>query len=186
MGDVCGKGPRAAALTALARYTLREVAEHEHTPSQVLAALNDAVGRQTEDSEFCTALYARLELNGAARLTLSSGGHPLPAILRGDGRVEQFGETGTLLGVYPDPTLADRTAMLEPGELVVFYTDGLMDAHAPERVIERAELERLLRSCAGRSSADVVAAIERTLLAGREPRDDVAIVVLRVAPDAQG
>ena len=186
MGDVCGKGPRAAALTALARYTLREVAAHEQVPSQVLAGLNDAVGRQCQGAEFCTAVYARLDFNGAsAKVTLSSGGHPLPSVLRSDGRVEQIGEPGTLLGVYPDPALADRTAELRPGEIVVFYTDGLTDAYAPRRFVEPAEIDAILRSCAGRSSADVVAAIERTLLAGPDPRDDVAIVVLQLAGDAQ-
>lgn len=187
MGDVCGKGPRAAALTALARYTLREVAAHEQVPSHVLAALNDAVGRQGTDAQFCTAIYARLDLNGAgATVTLSSGGHPLPSLVRADGRVEQLGEPGTLLGVYPDPALADRTAELRPGDVVVFYTDGLTDAYAPGRFVQPAELESILRSCAGRSSAGVISEIARTLLDRPGPRDDVAIVVLQLADDAQG
>jgi integral membrane sensor domain MASE1 len=188
MGDVCGKGPRAAALTALARYTLREVSVHQRVPSQVLGALNAALGRQCEDSEFCTAVYARLDLNGAgARVTLSSGGHPLPSVLRSDGSVEQLGEHGTLLGVYADPTLVDRAVDLGPGEVVVFYTDGLTDAYAPRRIVEVRELEAILRSCVGRSSTDVLAAIEQRLLPdnGLEPRDDVAIVVLQLARDAR-
>lgn len=187
MGDVCGKGPRAAALTALARYTLREVAAHEQVPSQVLAALNDAVGRQCADAEFCTAIYARLDLNGAsATVTLSSGGHPLPSLLRSDGRVEQLGEPGTLLGVYPDPVLADRTAELRPGEVVVFYTDGLMDAYAPRRFVQPVELELVLQTCRGYSSAEIAAALPRAFLGEPEPRDDVAIVVLQLERDAQG
>ena len=184
VGDVVGKGPRAAALTALARYTLRAASVREHRPSRILASLNDAVRREHEADAICTALYATLDVNGsAARVTVSSGGHPLPLILRADGTVEQFGEPGTLLGIDAKPSLADHTSDLRLGESVLFYTDGLLDAYAPRRVVQASELESLLRSCVGREPAEIIAAMEGSLLNSneREPRDDVAIVVLRVA-----
>ncbi|MDX6642229.1 MAG: two-component system, NarL family, sensor histidine kinase FusK [Solirubrobacteraceae bacterium] len=183
VGDVVGKGPRAAALTALARYTLRAASIREQLPSRVLASLNDAVRRQDEAGAVCTAIYATLDTNGSTpTMTVSSGGHPLPLVLRSDGSVEQVGEPGTLLGVDATPSLSDYSTELGPGESVLFYTDGLIDAFAPRRVVELSELESVLRSCTGRNPAEIVAAVEQSLLASDElePRDDVAIVVLQV------
>jgi len=185
VGDVVGKGPRAAALTALARYTLRAESVREHRPSRILASLNEAVRREHAADAVCTALYATVDVNGStAKLTLSSGGHPLPLILRADGSVEQFGEPGTLLGIAARPALTDHTSNLRAGEAVLFYTDGLLDAYAPGRVAESSDLESILRSCTGRVPSEIIAAIEASLLSSgdAEPRDDVAIVVLRVAP----
>jgi integral membrane sensor domain MASE1 len=182
VGDVCGKGPAAAALTALARYTLREAAESERLPSRVLASLNDAVLREHSEMAMCTAVYARLDVDGSLGMTVSSGGHPLPLVLHTDGRVEQLGRPGTLLGVVPEPVLADEDIELRPGETVLFYTDGLIDAFAPRRVLEMTELKSLLRSSVGRTPAEIIDAIDQSLLdvLEAEPRDDIALVVLQV------
>ena len=184
VGDVVGKGPRAAALTALARYTLRAASVREHRPSRILASLNEAVWREHEVDAICTALYTTVDVNGAtARLTLASGGHPLPLVLRTDGRVEQIGHPGTILGIDAKPLLADRTCELGLGESVLFYTDGLLDAYAPGRVVQASDLESVLGTCAGRPPSEIVGAIESSFLHSeeREPRDDVAIVVLQVS-----
>jgi integral membrane sensor domain MASE1 len=184
VGDVVGKGPRAAALTALARYTIREVAAHEGRPSRVLKLLHAAVRRQSDDTEFCTAVYARLDVSGERpTVTVASGGHPLPLLMRANGEVEEFGKTGTLLGADMDPSLHERSAELEPGEMLLFYTDGLMDAYAPERFVDVEDIEPILRSCAGRPPSEVIAEVERELLGAPEgePRDDVAMVALAVA-----
>jgi integral membrane sensor domain MASE1 len=184
VGDVVGKGPRAAALTALARYTLRAASVREHRPSRILASLNDAVWREHAVDAICTAVYTTVELNGAtARLTVASGGHPLPLVLRADGHVEQIGHPGTLLGIDARPLLADHSCELRLGETVVFYTDGLLDAYAPGRVVQASDVESVLRSCVGRPASEIVAAIEKSFLGSEddEPRDDVAIVVLQVS-----
>jgi serine phosphatase RsbU (regulator of sigma subunit) len=186
VGDVCGKGPRAASLTALARYTLRAAALYERDPRRILGSLNDAVWQHFDASEFCTAVYARLELASARpKLTISSGGHPLPLVLRADGTVEQLGRPGTLLGADPAPQLVAESVELAPGESVLFYTDGLIDAYAPKRIVEIAELEAVLSSCAGRVPSEIVGEISRSLLrsADVEPRDDVAMVVLQAVGD---
>jgi PAS domain S-box-containing protein len=187
MGDVCGKGARAAALTALARYTLRAAAMREDRPSDVLSTLNEALVRQRADDQFCTVAFARLERNGAGtRITVASGGHPLPLVLRADGRVDAVGTPGSLLGIMPDPQLRDDSVRLEPGDAVVLYTDGVTDARAPERVLSPADLAGLLHECAGLDAAAIAERVERlaTAPAGGEapsqPRDDVAILVLRV------
>jgi integral membrane sensor domain MASE1/serine phosphatase RsbU (regulator of sigma subunit) len=184
LGDVRGKGAPAAALTALARYTLRATALHERLPSRILAALNDAVWREHHGDEFCSVVYATLDVGQSApTVMIACGGHPLPLLLRAGGAVIQLGEPGMLLGIDPRPKLADRLAQLREGDSVLFYTDGLTDAHAPERVIAVAELEAVLASCAGHSPAEIVEEIERALLEGPpgEPRDDVAMVVLQFA-----
>ena len=129
MGDVCGKGPDAAAVTALARYTLRAAAMRERLPSRSLAVLNEALLRQRNDRRFCTVAAAYIEkLDHGARAGISSGGHPLPLLMRADGSVEQVGSHGTLLGVVPDPDLDDRAVTLEPGDALVFYTDGVIES----------------------------------------------------------
>lgn len=186
LGDVRGKGASAAALTALARYTLRATALHERRPSLILAELNDAVWRQHRGDEFCSVVYATLDVGRSTPvLTLACGGHPLPLLLRAEGEVRQLGEPGMLLGIDPRPTLADHAAHLAEGDSVLFYTDGLTDAHAPERVIAVSELEAVLASCAGCSPQEIVEEIARALLQSPpgEPRDDVAMVVLQVADD---
>src|SRR3954447_19647602 len=117
MGDVCGKGPDAAAVTALARYTLRAAAMRERLPSRSLAVLNEALLRQRDDRRFCTVAYAYLEkLDRGARAGISMGGHPLPVLLRADGSVELVGAPGTLLGIVPDPNLDDYAVTLDPGD----------------------------------------------------------------------
>lgn len=123
VGDVVGKGAPAAAVTGLARYTLRAAAVQESSPSRVLELLNDAIRRQ-RPSEFCSVAFARLEPNGSngARAVLSNAGHPLPLILRAGGTVEPIGSHGTLLGVVQDPDLSDAAVQLHPGDALVLYT----------------------------------------------------------------
>jgi serine phosphatase RsbU (regulator of sigma subunit)/integral membrane sensor domain MASE1/anti-sigma regulatory factor (Ser/Thr protein kinase) len=186
VGDVCGKGARAAAVTGLARYTLRAAAIHESRPSSILKLLNDAILRQRSLEEFCTVAYARLELNGAdsVRATVSSGGHPLPLLLRADGAVEPVGRFGTLLGVVEEPELTDYTADLASGDTLVLYTDGLTDAYAPQRVVTAEDLVSVLETCAGASAPEIAQGIRAAVLDGNrsEPRDDIALLVLRL-PD---
>jgi serine phosphatase RsbU (regulator of sigma subunit) len=146
--------------------------------------LNEAMVRQRAGQEFCTVVFASLDTTGAEpRLTLSSGGHPLPLLLRADGSVEPVGSPGTLLGIVPDPELRNDSVSLAPGDSLVLYTDGVTEAHAPQRIIEQPELEALLRSCAGNDAAAIADAIERAAVDGGhgDPRDDVAILVLRLA-----
>ncbi len=183
MGDVCGKGPDAAAVTALARYTLRAAAMHEHLPSRSLALLNEALLRQRDDRRFCTVAYAYIEkLDRGARVSVASGGHPLPLLLRAEGTVEEVGAPGTLLGVVPDPDLEDRSVMLEPGDALVFYTDGVIESRGDSHMDDR-RLAELITTCAGAGADAIAAKVEEAavLSQGGRPRDDIAVLVLRVA-----
>lgn len=186
IGDVCGKGPDAAAVTALARYTLRAAAMGQSVPSRSLRILNEALLRQRDDRRFCTVAYAYLEvLDGGARVGIASGGHPLPLLLRADGTVEPIGEHGTLLGVVPDPKLEDRAASLSPGDAIVFYTDGVVEGRGGRHVLDEAGLAGLVSACAGQGADTIAARVEQAALRsqGRPPRDDIAVLVLRVSRD---
>jgi anti-sigma regulatory factor (Ser/Thr protein kinase) len=187
VGDVVGKGAPAAAVTGLARYTLRAAAMQDSSPSRVLEFLNEAIRRQ-RPNEFCSVALARLEPNGSrgATAVLAAGGHPLPMVLRADGAVEQVGLHGTLLGAFPDPELSEATVELHPGDALVLYTDGLTDAYAPGRTVTHADLEEALRPHGGRPAPEITTGVTQALLGvnGEQPRDDIALLVLRVPPAA--
>jgi PAS domain S-box-containing protein len=185
IGDVCGKGPEAAVVTALARYTLRAVAMQSTKPSSVLATLNEAVRQQRSDRTFCTVCYARLRVREeGARLTLCCAGHPLPILLRADGTVEEAGTPGTLLGIFAEPELSDRAVDLGRGDTLVLYTDGVIEERAPGAVFGKERLEAVIRSSAGLDANGIAQAIEQAVLSFRpDPtHDDIAILVVRVRP----
>jgi PAS domain S-box-containing protein len=185
MGDVCGKGPDAAAVTALARYTLRAAAMRERLPSRSLSLLNEALLRQRDDRRFCTVAYAYIEkLDYGARAGISSAGHPLPLLLRADGSVEAVGAPGTLLGMVPDPKLEDRAVTLEPGDALVFYTDGVIESRMSSNgVLDERRLAELVATCAGRDPDGIASKVEEAAVMSQNghPRDDIAVLVLRVA-----
>jgi PAS domain S-box-containing protein len=191
IGDVCGKGPDAAALTALARYTLRATADQAALPSQALRLLNDAVLRQRGDGRFITVAYARIaphESGDGLRLTLSTGGHPQPIVLRADGSAAPVGRAGTLLGVVPDVDLSDEAIELHAGDALFLYTDGVTEAHAPAHIMDADDIARLLEGCAGGDAAELVKCVEdavRSLGPGL-PHDDVAMLAVRVPAAGDG
>ena len=186
LGDVSGVGPEAAALTGVARYTVRAVAEAEETPSAVLARLNEALLRLGSD-RFLTAVYATLEpkADGVVPVVLCSGGHPPAFVLRDDESVEVLDRAGgMLLGVFRAVELADDKVVLHPGDTLVLVTDGVLEARDAGGVeYGYARLQALLATCAGRSAEGIARRIERSVLDHREDRadDDLAIVVLRAA-----
>ena len=190
IGDVCGKGPEAASLTALARYTVRTASSPDSPPSEVLRRLHESISSERADFRFCTAALARIQAppNGEdeARLTVALGGHPLPIILRKDGRVDPIGRPGTLLGVLPSPVLADAEAALQVGDSLILYTDGVLDVRDVGERGDPAWLANQIGEFAGSSANEIAealadAAIERH---GGEPRDDIAILVLHRNDDA--
>ena len=185
IGDVCGKGPDAAALTALVRYTLRAVTMHERRPDRVLDFVNRAILRQRIEDRFCSAALAVIEDRpDGVHVELASAGHPLPLLLHPDGSVEAIGARGHLLGLWPDFEAEPLALELAPGDTLILYTDGVTDARAPERILDTDDLAELVRSCAGAGAAVTAERIEQTVsqgLAG-EPRDDIAVLVI----EAQG
>jgi PAS domain S-box-containing protein len=185
VGDVCGKGAEAAALTALTRYTVRAAAMYEQTAGGVLRVLNDALLRQRGDFRFTTLAFCMLERDrGGWSLRCASGGHPRPLLLRADGSTEAVGHAGPLLGVLPDAAFGEQTVRLAAGDVVVLYTDGLTDAHAPERMLEEGDVLEALKGAGPQSAGEIALQLERaaTGATDAEPRDDIAILVVKVDP----
>jgi PAS domain S-box-containing protein len=184
VGDVSGKGVEAAAVMALARYTVRTAALGRSRPSEILRILNEALLRSSSD-RFCTATLLRIRPGAeGVRVTVSSGGHPRPLILRSDGRVEDVDADGTLLGMFESPTLRDVEVELAHGDVVIAYTDGVVEERRGEEFFGEDRLRQVLRGCPRRPAADVadciVSAVEDF---GREaPADDIAILALRAVP----
>ena len=147
IGDVCGKGAEAAAVTALARYTLRTAAARRRSPAEILRWVDEAmVGQDAAGGRYCTIACAHIDLaRSPARLTVSCGGHPLPVLRRADGEVEQVGAFGTLLGLGGEAALHDRSTDLHPGDTLVLYTDGLTEAQAPRSMWGPEELAAAVR-----------------------------------------
>ena len=177
VGDVCGKGPEAASLTSLARSALRTGAVVESSPSRVLEVTNEAVLRERIGDRFLTALFLILEPD-TGTLVSANAGHPPLLVLRAGGEVELVEGRGPVLGVLDDVPFEDAEIVLEPGDAIIAYTDGVLDAGAPDRLLDTAALARLAAEHTGRSAAELAEALERAALevyAGA-PRDDIAVL----------
>ena len=186
MGDVCGKGPEAATVTALAHYTLRAAASGSVSPARVLGRLNTALLQQRPgDERFLTVALANLRLvtGGGVRATLASGGHPPPLLRRGDGSVAEACRPGMALGMFDKPPLFDTRLALAAGDSLVFYTDGVTEARRGHDELGLEGLSRLVASAApGSSAAHLAAYVEAHVGEYRDglPRDDTAILVVQV------
>jgi serine phosphatase RsbU (regulator of sigma subunit) len=186
VGDVSGKGATAAALTALSRDTLFAGALGERSPARNLDLLNEAMRRRNDDASFCTVVQVRIcPGTDSVALTLASGGHPPPLILRAGGSVERVPVRGTLVGVVPEARFEDVEARLDPGDLLLLYTDGAIELRRSELEFGERELERVLAEHAGAPAEQAVAAIARRVdeLQDGSPRDDLALLAVKMLPD---
>ncbi|CAN5899866.1 hypothetical protein BH23ACT12_BH23ACT12_12490 [soil metagenome] len=185
IGDVCGKGAEAAALSALARHTIRAANVNLRKPSRILAFLNQLV-LQGDYQRFITVAYCRMRFVGTAlHVTVGRAGHLPPLVLRGDGSVKAAGKPGTLIGVTPDPKLVDQVIKVLPGESLVLYTDGITEARGLEDQFGQDRLEKELAGCFGKSAQQIADHLEEVVEAFQVERshDDMAILVIRVDPD---
>jgi serine phosphatase RsbU (regulator of sigma subunit)/PAS domain-containing protein len=187
IGDVCGKGAAAAALTALARHTVRTASIWlpGHRPEGVLRALNDAVIKRAGSGQFCTVTYAYAKpFEDGFELVVASGGHPLPFVLRADGSVEQPGSPGTLLGILPDIRVHEAGIVLRPGDGIVLWTDGVSDRRGDGELFGEERLRALLEAAGDATPREIADAIEREVVAfsPTDPQDDIALLVVRIVP----
>src|SRR4051794_20324572 len=185
IGDVCGKGPEAAALTALARYTIRAVADRG--PAEVMTLLNEAVLRdQGVDERFLTALFAELRHgDDEVLLEVAAGGHPAPFVVRADGTVEGVAVQGPLVGVIAGVAYEPARVALAVGDKAILYTDGLADARAPEVMLSEEDLADLLAQSRDLEGQELAQFLESRATGNAEARDDIAILVLEaVGPGA--
>jgi serine phosphatase RsbU (regulator of sigma subunit) len=185
VGDVCGKGPEAAALTGLVRHTIRAVSVREEDPSRVLQTVNRQILRG-EAERFCTVMVARVRPNGKrVDVMVSCAGHPPPLVLRPGRAVQAADCEGTLLGIFSDPQLVDRSVELGPGDSVVLYTDGAVERFERAGRSGDAHLVSLLWESEDDDAAGIADRIYRdaAMTEAQANRDDLAVIVLRVRPD---
>lgn len=185
VGDVQGKGPRAAALTGLARHTIRAGSLHTSSPAAVLEMLNEAILRSDFD-RFVTVAYIVVERD-ATGLTgsVAVAGHMPVMIRRSGGTVERAGELGSLIGLYPDVTITEQRVSLLPGDTLLLWTDGVTERRRGEEQFGEERLEGILASLEpGDDSGTTVRRIAEAVRGFTpEPmQDDMAIVAVQVLP----
>jgi len=183
LGDVSGKGADAAAVTALARYTLRTLAHPRHSPSYTLRELNTRLLATTEDERHCTLLYAIARPNAEeVQLTMSLAGHHPPLLVRGTGVCEPVGQVGMALGLFDRPELHDTTLVLAPGDLLCAFTDGLIEARNGKEMFGTERVAVIIGRHTDQPTDDVAAELldaARTFHGG-DLADDLALLLIRV------
>jgi PAS domain S-box-containing protein len=198
VGDVCGKGEEAAAVSAAARHAIRVLARRCADPAQVLSGTNEIVlaDELALDGGFVTASLAHLSWReGRLRAVVASAGHPAAVLLRADGGVRMLDGGGLPLGLFPDPETATQELTLDAGDVLFLYTDGLAQARGPDHAYFHDRLTDELAGLAGFPPDRLVAAVRQALhefMAG-DLLDDVTMLAVRVgrpdkaaAPDRAG
>ncbi len=181
VGDVCGKGPEAAALTALARYTIRGAAMETSSVAEVLNAVNTTLLLDRSDRTYTAILCRFLQGVDGPLVTVCSAGHPLARHITPTGRVATVGRPGTLLGAFRDADQREERLDLEAGGTLVFLTDGLTDARRDGEFFGEKRLQDVLASSARLAAAELATTVADAAVAYQDgnARDDVAVVVVR-------
>jgi serine phosphatase RsbU (regulator of sigma subunit)/anti-sigma regulatory factor (Ser/Thr protein kinase) len=184
IGDVCGKGPEAAAVTGLTRHALRILAKEDHDVPAVLERLNALIVGEGPRAPFITLIHGELipAPGRAATISLACAGHPPPLILRADGDVQAGAQPQPLLGVLDQVTFRTDTTHISPGDVLVCFTDGVTERRASGRLLDDDDgLSQLLGECSGLNAGAIVARIQRAVheFGTGPPADDLALIVFR-------
>ncbi|MFE5834953.1 SpoIIE family protein phosphatase [Streptomyces sp. NPDC056508] len=184
IGDVCGTGPEAAAVTGLARHALRLLAREGLGGPAVLERLNAAILDEGARSRFLTLLYGEMrpQEDGSAILKVVCAGHPLPLRLSPDGTVRPAAEPQPLLGVMDDLELYEETVTLDPGDVLLCVTDGVTERREGSRMLGDDGLADVLKTCTGLTAGAVAARVLRAVerFAQAPASDDMAILAMRL------
>ena len=191
VGDVCGVGEEAAAVTAAARHAIRVLARRCADPGEVLAGANEIVlaDELALDGGFVTANVAHLTWqDDKLRVVLGSAGHPAAAMLRSDGRVLMAAGGGLPLGLFPDAQPATQELLLEKDDILFLYTDGVAQARGPGNSYFQDRLAEELADLAGQPPDELVASMRRAMnsFSGGNLVDDVTMMALRVGRVSYG
>jgi sigma-B regulation protein RsbU (phosphoserine phosphatase) len=184
IGDVSGKGPEAAVVTALVRHTLRAATVGHPQPSRALAMLNEVLRRSGATRQCTVALLRLRRAAGEWTATLSCAGHPLPLLLRA-GALARIGRPGSMAAVFAEPRLFDTTIRLNPGDAILLYTDGITEGRQGEAFYGDERLEHSFVRHLGTASAMSEGVVADVLgFQGGVARDDIATVVIRFLVDS--
>jgi len=186
IGDVCGKGPEAAAVTGLTRHALRILAREGHDVPTVLERLNSLIVDEGTRARFITLIHGELipapGPGEPAVIFLVCAGHPPPLVLRSDGAVETAAGSQPLLGVLDRVTFGQATIRLSPGDVLLCVTDGVTERRSAGRFLDDDDgLRDLLGECSELNAGSVVARILREVreFGSDPPADDLALLVFR-------
>jgi serine phosphatase RsbU (regulator of sigma subunit)/PAS domain-containing protein len=182
IGDVCGRGQDAAAVTAAARHAIRVLAHWESDPAEVLRSANEVMMEEEFGGRFVTASVGHLQWrDGRLHVVLGSAGHPWPVLVRPDGRTQILQGGGLPLGIFPDSEPAIQELDLDPGDLLFFFSDGLTSACGPDMVYFEDRITDELAALGAESAARVVSRVREVVLefCHGELRDDVTMMALR-------
>ncbi len=182
VGDVCGKGAEAAVITAFLRHTTVAYAREGERPAAVLERVNRAMIEQDFGGRFATAILARLEFapDGVA-LTVAAGGHPPALVSRASGATEELGTGGTLLGIFPEARISERSTVLGVGDSLALYTDGLAEAQAPAKLLSGEQMMAALAGHTAETAGETISTLLGLVDLTQGARDDIAILVVRIA-----
>ncbi|MFH9011276.1 PP2C family protein-serine/threonine phosphatase [Streptomyces sp. NPDC017943] len=196
LGDVCGKGPEAASLTSLTRYTLRAAAHHDPEPASALATLNAVLHERYTaggDPRYCTCIFGIAEPggpDGSVTVRIASGGHPSALVLRAGGGADFLPTPGGLLvGVLPRAPIGKAETVLAPGDTMVLYTDGLTEARLGPGRDDLYGEDALLAFAAERAPAsprEVISALTGLLRGFGDGLDDDTALLALGAPATDG
>lgn len=188
VGDVCGTGPTAAALTSMARHNIRQSAWRGDDPATIFGWLNRAMLESSTDG-FLTAAYleVRPQADGGFEVEVTSAGHPLPILVPAGGEAQFVGRPGTLVGVFDEVRVHPVRVHVAPGDTLVLYTDGVTDVAPPHDLDDDGVLALVGESARAALDADGTADQIHQRLGAILPiprrEDDIALLVLRACPD---
>ena len=189
IGDVCGKGARAAARTGLVRDVLRVLVRGGRGLAEAVHLLNEVMMEAADALQFCTLATALVRRDGdgsgGLAVELLLAGHERPVVVRADGRVEQIGEYGTAVGLLPKMLVEVTTHRLEPGDTLLLYTDGVTERRRGKEQFGPERLLALAARTAGRPARQVVAAVRDAVerFSPDPATDDVALLAVRALPE---
>jgi serine phosphatase RsbU (regulator of sigma subunit)/PAS domain-containing protein len=183
IGDVCGRGDGVAEASAAARHAIRVVAHSTHDPGDVLSTANQIILAEEFSGRFVTACAAHVRWKDESlEVTLGSAGHPAALLLRRDGELRQLRGGGLPLGIFPDAGPALEQHDLSAGDTLIFYSDGLADAHRPGQGYFDDQLQGEVAALAGRTPGQILARIQEVAVefCQGKVRDDITMLALRV------
>jgi serine phosphatase RsbU (regulator of sigma subunit) len=189
IGDVCGKGEDAAAVTAAARHAIRALAHRDPGPADILRGANDIMLAEEFGGRFVTANVCQVRWQRASlQIVTASAGHPAPVLITPDGRTQVLRGGGLPLGIFPDADPATQELSLDSGDVLFFMTDGLIGACGPDMIYFDNKMVDELAAVAGRTAADVVSRMRDVVLefCQGELRDDLSMLAIRAGEPPGG
>jgi phosphoserine phosphatase RsbU/P len=182
VGDVAGKGSPAALLMALLLAMMRTLNDERLEPAELIARLNVQVCRQAPGSRFITLFYALFDMRTGS-LTFVNAGHTPPLLLRNQGGIDRLHEGGVALGLFDQSAYTAGRTVMQPGDLLAIYSDGITEAENPEgRPFDERGLENVLTAECRNNIAAIGSAVAKAVevyTADTRLADDLTLLLLR-------